>query len=55
MALDQLLFLRPVPGWSRHETPIRGLYLTGAATHPGGGITGACGSNAAQRVLKDRA
>jgi phytoene dehydrogenase-like protein len=55
MALDQLLFMRPVPGWSRHETPIRGLYLAGAATHPGGGITGACGSNAAQRVLKDRA
>ncbi len=54
MALDQMFFMRPVPGWSRYETPLAGLYLAGAATHPGGGITGACGSNAAQRVLKDR-
>ena len=54
MALDQLFFMRPVPGWSRYETPIQGLYLAGSATHPGGGITGACGSNAAQRVIKDR-
>ncbi len=54
MALDQMFFMRPVPGWSRYETPIEGLYLAGAATHPGGGITGACGSNAAHRVLKDR-
>jgi phytoene dehydrogenase-like protein len=54
MALDQMFFLRPVPGWSRYETPIAGLYLTGAATHPGGGITGACGANAAQKAIKDR-
>jgi phytoene dehydrogenase-like protein len=54
MALDQMFFMRPVPGWSRYETPIQGLYLAGSATHPGGGITGACGSNAAQRVIKDR-
>jgi phytoene dehydrogenase-like protein len=54
MALDQMFFLRPVPGWSRYETPIEGLYLAGSATHPGGGITGACGLNAAQKVLKDR-
>jgi phytoene dehydrogenase-like protein len=54
MALDQMFFLRPVPGWSRHETPIEGLYLAGAATHPGGGITGACGANAAQRAIRDR-
>jgi phytoene dehydrogenase-like protein len=54
MALDQMFFMRPVPGWSRYETPIEGLYLAGAATHPGGGITGACGANAAQRAIKDR-
>ncbi len=52
MALDQMFFMRPVPGWSRYETPIEGLYLAGAATHPGGGITGACGLNAAQRAHK---
>jgi phytoene dehydrogenase-like protein len=54
MALDQMFFLRPVPGWARYETPIEGLYLAGSATHPGGGITGACGYLAASRVLKDR-
>jgi phytoene dehydrogenase-like protein len=54
MALDQMFFMRPVPGWSRYETPIEGLYLCGSSTHPGGGITGACGHNAAQRILKDR-
>jgi phytoene dehydrogenase-like protein len=54
MALDQMFFMRPVPGWSRYETPLSGLYLCGAATHPGGGITGAPGYNAARRVLKTR-
>jgi phytoene dehydrogenase-like protein len=54
MALDQMFFMRPVPGWSRYETPIAGLYLAGASTHPGGGITGACGANAAQKAIKDR-
>lgn len=54
MALDQMFFMRPVPGWSRYETPIPGLYLAGASTHPGGGITGACGANAAQKAIKDR-
>jgi phytoene dehydrogenase-like protein len=54
MALDQMFFMRPVPGWSRYETPIAGLYLGGPASHPGGGITGASGANAAQRILKDR-
>jgi phytoene dehydrogenase-like protein len=55
MALDQMLFMRPIPGWARHRTPIRGLYLCGPATHPGGGITGACGRNAARQVLTDGA
>ena len=54
MALDQMFFLRPVPGWARYETPIERLYLGGASTHPGGGITGACGHLAAARILKDR-
>lgn len=54
MALDQMFFMRPVPGWSRYETPIEGLFLAGAATHPGGGLTGACGYNAAHRILKRR-
>lgn len=52
MALDQLLFMRPVPGWGRYSTPIEGLYLCGAGTHPGGGVTGAPGFNAAKEVLK---
>jgi phytoene dehydrogenase-like protein len=50
MALDQMFFMRPVPGWSRYETPIEGLYLCGPCTHPGGGPTGACGRNAAQAL-----
>jgi phytoene dehydrogenase-like protein len=51
--LDQLLVMRPVPGWARYRTPIRGLYLCGAGTHPGGGVMGACGHNAARAALKD--
>ena len=53
MAPDQLLFLRPVRGWANYRTPIRGLYLCGAGTHPGGGVTGANGRNAAREVLRD--
>ena len=53
MSPDQLLFLRPVRGFADHRTPIRGLYLCGAGTHPGGGVTGANGRNAAQVVLDD--
>jgi len=60
LAADQMLMLRPVPGWAQYETPIAGLYLCGAGAHPGGGVTGAAGMNAAQRILatqpgKDRA
>ncbi|HZF14712.1 MAG TPA: NAD(P)/FAD-dependent oxidoreductase [Steroidobacteraceae bacterium] len=47
LTLDQILFMRPVPGWSRYRTPIEGLYLCGSGTHPGGGIPGAAGRNAA--------
>jgi phytoene dehydrogenase-like protein len=53
MSLDRLLFMRPLPGWSRYRTPIQGLYLCGAGTHPGGGVMGACGRNAAGEILRD--
>ncbi len=50
--LDQLFTMRPVIGWGRYATPVRGLYLCGAGTHPGGGITGASGANAARAILR---
>lgn len=53
LTLDQILFMRPVPGWSRYRTPIEGLYLCGPGTHPGGGIAGAAGRNAARVILKE--
>lgn len=53
MSLNQLGPMRPVPGWSDHRTPVKGLYLCGAATHPGGGVMGSCGKNAAMAMLKD--
>ena len=53
LTLDQILFMRPVPGWSRYRTPIAGLYLCGPGTHPGGGIAGAAGRNAARVILKE--
>ena len=52
--MGQLFFMRPLPGWSQYRTPVEGLYLCGAGTHPGGGVTGAPGYNAAHRILKDR-
>lgn len=54
LRLDQLFAFRPVAGWARYTTPIRGLYLCGSGTHPGGGVTGAPGHNAAQAILKSR-
>ena len=51
MALDQLYVMRPLLGWAQHRTPIRGLYLCGAGTHPGGGLTGANGANAARVIV----
>jgi phytoene dehydrogenase-like protein len=53
MSTDQLYFLRPLPGWAKYRTPIRGLYLCGSGTHPGGGVTGAPGHNAAREILRD--
>jgi phytoene dehydrogenase-like protein len=54
MGLDQLFAMRPVPGWADHRTPLAGLYLCGAASHPGGGVMGTCGRNAADAILRSR-
>jgi phytoene dehydrogenase-like protein len=54
LTLEQLFFLRPAPGWAQYRTPIRNLYMCGSATHPGGGVMGAPGRNAAMQMLKDR-
>jgi phytoene dehydrogenase-like protein len=53
MGLDQMFALRPMAGQADYRTPLKGLYLTGASTHPGGGIMGASGRNAARELLKD--
>lgn len=54
MVLDQMLFMRPTPGCARYSTPIRGFYLCGSGSHPGGGVMGAPGYLAAQRVLAEQ-
>jgi phytoene dehydrogenase-like protein len=51
MGLDQLLFMRPAPGYGRYATPVENLYLCGAGAHPGGGVTGASGYNAAREAM----
>ncbi len=53
LTLEQLFFLRPAAGWAKYRTPIRKLYMCGSATHPGGGIMGAPGKNAAMRILAE--
>src|SRR5262250_2545390 len=53
LSLEQLFFLRPVPGWAYYKTPIHSLYMCGSATHPGGGIMAAPGRIASQVILKD--
>jgi phytoene dehydrogenase-like protein len=53
LTLDQLFFLRPVPGWAKYRTPIKNLYMCGACTHPGGGVMAASGRLAAREILKD--
>lgn len=52
-SLDQFFTFRPVIGWAQYRTPIKGLYLCGAGTHPGGGVTGGPGANAAREIVKD--
>jgi phytoene dehydrogenase-like protein len=54
MALDQMYAMRPIPSCAQYRTPIEGLYLCGAGTHPGGGITGHSGVNAARTFMRDR-
>jgi phytoene dehydrogenase-like protein len=53
LSLEQLFFLRPVPGWAYYRTPIANLYMCGSATHPGGGIMGAPGRISSQVILKE--
>jgi phytoene dehydrogenase-like protein len=55
LTLEQLFFLRPAPGWAQYATPIKNLWMCGSATHPGGGIMGAPGRNAALKILGRRA
>ena len=52
LMLDQFLFMRPLPGWSNHRTPIDGLYLGGSGAHGGGGVSGASGRNAARVLIR---
>lgn len=53
LALDQIFTMRPILGWARYRAPIQGLYLCGNGTHPGNGLTGASGANAAREIGKD--
>ena len=53
MTLDQFMFMRPVPGYAQYRAPIEDLYMCSSAVHPGGGITGINGRNAAREILKD--
>jgi phytoene dehydrogenase-like protein len=53
LTLEQLFFLRPAPGWAQYKTPVADLYMCGSATHPGGGIMGAPGRNAAMKIIAD--
>jgi phytoene dehydrogenase-like protein len=52
-SLNQLYVTRPLLGWSRYRGPVKGLYLCGAGAHPGGGVTGGPGQNAAREILRD--
>ncbi|MFH1183830.1 MAG: NAD(P)/FAD-dependent oxidoreductase [Chloroflexota bacterium] len=54
LMLDQFLFMRPIPGWSNHRTPIDNLYLCGSGVHGGGGVSGTAGRNAARFLLRQR-
>jgi phytoene dehydrogenase-like protein len=53
MTLDQFLWMRPVPGYAQYRAPVGDLYLCSAATHPGGGVTGVNGKNAAREIIKE--
>ncbi len=53
LTMDQLLFNRPVPGFAQYRSPVKGVYMCGSSTHPGGGVMGAPGANAARAMLRD--
>ena len=53
LTIDQLLFNRPFPGYAQYRMPVRNMYMCGSSTHPGGGVSSACGANAAREILKD--
>jgi len=53
LTMDQLLFNRPVPGYAQYRSPVQGLFMCGSSTHPGGGVMGAPGANAAREILRD--
>ncbi len=53
LALDQMFTMRPVLDWARYQTPVRGLFLCGNGTHPGNGLTGACGANAVKEIIHE--
>ncbi len=53
MSFDQLFTLRPVRGWADYRSPVEGLWLCGAGTHPGGGVSGANGRNCAREVIRE--
>ncbi len=53
LALDQMFTMRPVLDWARYQTPVRGLFLCGNGTHPGNGLTGACGANAVREIIHE--
>jgi len=53
LTIDQLLFNRPFPGYAQYRMPVRNLYMCGSSTHPGGGVSAACGANAAREILMD--
>jgi len=55
LALDQFLMLRPVPGAAQYRTPLPGLFLCGAGCHPGGGVMGLAGRNAARQIMREAA
>ena len=55
LALDQLFTMRPTLGWADYRTPLAGLYLCGSGTHPGNGLTGGSGQNAARAILRQPA
>ncbi len=53
LTIDQLFFNRPFPGYGQYRMPVKNLYMSGSSTHPGGGVSAACGANAAREILKD--